>query len=145
MIMNQTPASHRPIIVVLDDEEVTRSVYPLLLNHWSKDLTVLEFGNSADAWTELSKTRPDLLIMRQPISGQKMLPLLAANKVNFPILVASSFFNEAQIREAAGPDLKISYLPLPFGMEQFRKAVSEHVHLSDSEPPPNPAKGHLCH
>jgi CheY-like chemotaxis protein len=95
---NQRSRSRPPRIVIVDDAEGTRGIYKLLLKNWFKETTLQEFENGDDAWIELSQTDPDLLITRMPTSGRFLLPLLAERKVKYPILVASSFFGEKEVR-----------------------------------------------
>ena len=123
----QARKTRPPRIVIVDDEEVTRYFYKHLLKNWHKETTLQEFSNSDDAWKELSQTDPDLLITRMPTTGRFLLPLLAERKVKYPILVASGFFDEKEVRQRAGPNLNVSFLPLPFSAEQFYRELLIHL------------------
>ena len=83
-------------------------------------------------WRELSQTDPDLLITRLPVSGLEALRLLTERKVKYPILVASGFFAEREGRQRVGPNLHVSFLPLPFTAKQFYQELLIHLGPSDT-------------
>jgi CheY-like chemotaxis protein len=119
-----------PRIVVVDDE-------PIILNHLEnmirkcfKDATVLKFNDGDQVWQELLRTEPDLLItdmVRPGLSGWKMLPLLAAKKVTFPIIVMSGSANEKDVRKCAGPELNFSFLAKPFSQTGLHQELLKHL------------------
>ena len=113
----------RPLrIIVLDDEPMQSELYVLIIRDNFKNATVLTFADGDQAWQEMLRTAPDLLIMdmnRRGLDGATMLPLLARNKVRFPILVMSGSVGEEGVRKCAGSELNISYLPKPYGISDF--------------------------
>jgi Response regulator containing a CheY-like receiver domain and an HTH DNA-binding domain len=121
-----------PRIVVVDDESGPLEMFALLIRDWFKDVTLLEFSNSSDAWQELSRTDPDLLILDMPLTGVDMLPLLAERKVKYPIFVTSGIYGEKEMQQHAGPNLKVSCLFKPFTIEQFNRCLLTHVGPSDN-------------
>lgn len=137
----QARKTRPPRIVIVDDADGTRGIYKLLLKNWFKEAILQEFENGDDAWKELSQIDPDLLITRMPTSGRFLLPLLAERMVKYPILVTSAFFSEEEVRERADPNLKISFLPLPFTAQQFYQELLIHFGPSDN-PQAQVLKGH---
>ena len=113
----------------------------LLVRGWRKDVVLLKFQNRDEAWRELLRQDPDLLItdMRNDnvpgrtenfgMSGFKLLKLLAKRKVEYPILVGSGSFsvrgNEGLAKKSAGPDLNVAYLTKPYSPELFRCALDK--------------------
>src|SRR5260370_35836552 len=96
----------------------------VLIRDWRKDITLRAFRDGATAWQELLRADPDLLItdmMRPGMAGCDMLPLLALRKVKYPILVHSGYATETQVRQWAGPDLKVTFLQKPWRVEEFRR------------------------
>ena len=122
----QARKTQPPRIVIVDDAESTRGIYKHLLKNWFTEATLQEFENGDDAWKELSQIDPDLLITRMPTSGRFLLPLLAERKAKYPILVTSAFFGEEEMRQHVGPNLNVSFLPLPFTAQQFYRELLIH-------------------
>ncbi len=135
-ILLQTPAQRSkprpPRIVVVDDESFCLGMFSLLIRGWFKDVTLLEFSNSSDAWQELSRTDPDLLILDMPLTGLEMLPLLSERKVKYPILATSGLYQESDVRQQADPKLNVSFLMKPFSAEQFYRCLLTHLGPSDN-------------
>jgi len=135
----------KPTVIVVDDEDWFLGMVERLIQNWFGEVTVLTFQNRDEAWQELSRADPDLLVtdmnndntpqylnfgMRFGMSGWKMLPLLAERRAKFPILVVSGSFLmegvEDRARQCAGPDLNISFLAKPFTTEQFNSEMFKH-------------------
>jgi TPR repeat protein len=119
-----------PRIVLVDDENWLREFLELVIHSCIKDAVVLSFDNGDQAWQELLSTDPDLLITdinRPGLNGLKMLSLLAARKVKFPILVASGFANKKELLQYAGPDLNFSFLRKPFTIAAFHCELLGHL------------------
>ncbi len=122
----------KPRIVVVEDESVIMQFMESFIRDWFKDVALLLFSNSSEAWQELSQADPDLLILQTPMEGQELLPLLAERKAKFPILVTSGYFGEKELRQRAGPNLNVSVLLKPFSPEQFYRELLVHVGPSDN-------------
>lgn len=119
-----------------------------LVRDWCKDVMLLKFQNRDDAWQELLRTDPDLLITdvhngNVPgrteyfgISGFEMLTRLAKRKVKYPVLVVSGSFsvrgNEALAKKSAGPHLNVAYLTKPFAPELFFRALRNLIGPGDN-------------
>ena len=133
----------KPRIVYIDDEEWLQEMIEPVIRNYFKEVSLLKFRNRDEAWQELLRTDPDLLITdlrndNVPVlpgskrenlgmSGFELLRLLAARRVKYPILVASGCLSisgqEGRAKKCAGPDLKVSYLTKPFTTELFYKGL----------------------
>ena len=119
-----------PRIVLVDDEEWLREMLEMAIRQCFKDANVLSFDNGDQAWQELLRVEPDLFITdicRPGLSGLKMLPLLAAKKVKFPILVMSGLATEKNVQGYAGSDLNYSFLRKPFTTATFHRELLNHL------------------
>jgi TPR repeat protein len=120
----------RPRIVVVDDEPMLLELFKVAILQCFKNATVLSFGDGDQAWQELSHADPDLLITdmnRIGLNGWKMLPLLADRKITFPILVASGYATEKDVRQCVGTDLNFSFLAKPFTQAAFHHELLKHL------------------
>ena len=145
--MNQSTANMRdPIkIVLLDDMESPRAGLRMVIDSWLKEVhTVIEFDNGDAAWQELSKSDPDMLITDYSHPGMncgEMLTRLKARGVRYPIVVCSASASEdrpdllAQLRECAGPELKLSFLEKPFTLPQVCAILTSHLACERMTPP----------
>lgn len=85
----------KPRIVLVNDDPNALKLMELLISDWFEGVTLLTFQNGADAWQELRREAPDLLItdlMRReddPLDGWVMIPLLAERRVKYPVVVVS--------------------------------------------------------
>ncbi len=120
-----------PRIVLLDDEEWLREMLEMAIRQCFKDANVLSFDDGDKAWEELLRVEPDLLITDIHHPGRlytgKMLQLLAAKKVKFPVLVDSGLANEKELRRYVGSDLNFSLLRKPFTTEAFYHELLKHL------------------
>ena len=132
-------------IIHVDDEDWLLEIVRLTIrsNAAFKNVSVQEFQNRDEAWRELLRADPDLLITdlrsdnvpipRQSfgMSGLEMLSLLAKKKVKYPILVYSGSLAiegyEGTARQAAGSNLNVSFLTKPATQEQLCSELSKHL------------------
>jgi PrsW family intramembrane metalloprotease/Response regulator receiver domain len=128
-------------IIHIDDEDWVFKMFEeaIQANPKFKNVTVQPFQNRDEAWQELLKRSPDLLItdmyndnvlgrtQNSGMSGWEMLPRLAIRKVKYPILVVSKAAKEKDVRECAGSELNISFLQKPFTLEQFYGELYKHL------------------
>ena len=143
---NDTPAIFvnqvRPIrIILIDDEDWLLKMFEQAIraNPIFKNAIVQAFQNRDEAWQELLKIDPDLLITDMyndnvpgrtqnfGMSGWEMLPQLAKRKAKFQILVLSGMAKETEVRECAGSELNVSFLKKPFTTDQFYTELSKHL------------------
>jgi CheY-like chemotaxis protein len=130
-----------PRIVLVDDEEVILMLYQTIVPRCFKNVTLKAFQHRDEAWQELSRADPDLLItdMRNDnvpgrtqyfgMSGWEMLPLLADRKAEFPILVVSGSATEKDVRECAGPQLNVTFLRKPFTPSSLQVALEAALRI----------------
>jgi len=132
-----------PKIVVVDDEETALILYATIVRRCFKNVILRTFQNRDEAWQELLRADPDLLITDMNndnvpgrtqifgMSGWKMLLLLAERRVKYPILVISGSFSmegiESKARQFAGPDLNVSFLTKPFASEVLTHELIKHL------------------
>jgi hypothetical protein len=64
------------------------------------------------------------------LNGHELLDQLAAKKVDFAILLTSEIFSD-ETSPAFNRDLKLGYLPKPFGILQFWRALNDFIGSSD--------------
>ena len=132
----------KPRIILVDDEEWYQAMVEPIIRDYFEELTLLKFRNRDEAWLELLKSDPDLLItdMRNDnipstselkeslgMSGFELLKLLAVRRVRYPILVVSGSFSmsglEGLAKKCAGPNLNVTYLTKPFTKELFYQGL----------------------
>ena len=102
-------------------------------NHgWFNDVRLLLFSNSDEAWQELAREGPDLLILDMPLSGLEILPLLAEHKVKYPVLLTSGYDSEVVMRHHAGPNLNVSFFEKPFSALQVFQELLIRLGPSDN-------------
>jgi DNA-binding response OmpR family regulator len=126
-------AVKKPSVVILDDEPQLLHLLELGVRDWFKDPEVFGFANGDEAWAEISRHEPDLLIMdwsHPGLDGHALLEKLAAKPAGFVILLTSELFAD-QMNDLMGKGLKIGYLPKPFGMQQLWRALNEFIGPSD--------------
>ncbi len=126
-------APKKPQIILLEDEPLLVKLFEFCIAEWFKKTELLEFKNGDDAWQELSRMEPDLLIMdgtHPGLGGLEIMDRLAKKKAGCPILLTSDFFEE-YLGSYTERGLKIYFLPKPFGVKQFWNALNQLVGPSD--------------
>ncbi len=114
-------------IVLVDDESWLREWLGSLIQAWFPEVRLSSFDEGYDAWNELSREAPDILItdMNRPgLNGWKMLPMIAERKPNYHVLVHSGGANESAVLKCAGPNLKVTFLSKPWQAEEFCRTLS---------------------
>ena len=121
-------------IVVVNDNPGPMKTVELYIRYWLKNVTLLLFGNPAEAWQELSQTAPDLLITADAmpaLRGEEIVRRLAERKVAYPIVVMSAWSpTELWVRNYASRGLNVSFLAMPFLLEDFRKTLEASLKIS---------------
>jgi CheY-like chemotaxis protein len=128
-----TLAAKRPRIYIVDDEVELIQLFELAIRDWFKEVEIKSFVNGNAVWLAFSEQEPDLLIMdcsHPGMDGHVLLEKLAAIPVHFRILLTSELFNE-QLTSLSGKGMRVAYLPKPFGIQQFWRALNEFVGPSD--------------
>ena len=130
-ISPNTPKKLR--IILLEDEPLLAKLFEFCFQEWFHELELLKFNNGDEVWQELSGTKPDLLIMdwsHPGLEGKIIMDRLAELKAGFPILLTSDFFEE-HVQGYVGHGLKVVFLPKPFGLKKFWKALNQLVGPGD--------------
>jgi CheY-like chemotaxis protein len=128
-------------IIHLDDEPFVRDATKLMLDFYFKDYVTVECSTGDDAWNEISRQNPDLLITDYSHCGmriEEMLSLLSRQSAKFPILIMSAFLGgcpDAKERLLSQADFSITLLNKPFLAEELKVEV---LKCFDSATP-NPA------
>lgn len=123
----------KPRVIILDDEPQLLHLLELGVRDWFKDVEVFAFANGDEAWAEISRLDPNLLIMdwsHPGLDGHELLEKLAAKRAGFMVLLTSDLF-ASELSGLSGKGLKVGYLPKPFGMQQLWRALNEYLGPSD--------------
>jgi CheY-like chemotaxis protein len=139
-------------VVHLDEDALMPALVGTVIRRHFKNVQFRGFQNGDEAWEELLREDPDLLItdlMNDNDSGRKagfarsgydLLSLLAQRKVKYPILVVSGTLTkegfEAKTRQIAGSDLNISFLKKPSWQqmpEQIYQELLKHIKPLDGK------------
>jgi len=126
-------APKKPRIILLEDEPLLIKLFEFCIAEWFKETELLKFRNGDDAWQELSRKEPDLLIMdgtHPGLGGLNIMNRLTEKKAECPILLTSDFFEE-YLESYTKHGLKTFFLPKPFGVKQFWNALNQLVGPSD--------------
>jgi CheY-like chemotaxis protein len=78
----------------VDDEEVRLKMVETVISGYFKGVTVKSFQDAEEAWQELSRTDPDLLItddIMGTLNGDEIVRRLADRKVTYPIIVINAY------------------------------------------------------
>ena len=123
------PRNRAPVrIVVVDDEEcVVKSIEMLIRAKY--EVALSSFTSSVEAWEELQRTQPDLLIVggvMPQMSGKQIVSGLMERKVSYPILVVSGFLSGEAVRGWFPEAANISFLKKPFTVGQLVAEVEKH-------------------
>ena len=127
--------SRPPRIVVVNDNPPVLQAVEAMIRHWSKEVALQLFQYSFEAWQELSRTNPDLLIwvVSAPLlRGEETVQRLMDRKVTYPIVVISAFHpDELWVQAFVSRGLNVSFLPMPFTVKQFNQELLIHLGPSD--------------
>jgi CheY-like chemotaxis protein len=114
-------SSRRPArIHLLDDEPCLREAMELILQFYFRDFVVVRSADGDQAWREISRSAPDLLITdyRHPgMQVEEMMHRLYRRPVKFPILVASAqacAIPGLKERLQSFPGFTVEFLEKPF-------------------------------
>lgn len=131
----------RPVrIVLVDHEEALLECLGPMIRDWFKDATLVEFSNSSDAWQELSRADPDLLItgyVMPGLTGEEIVGRLVERKVNYPIVVMSGYGPaepEQWVKDYAKRGLNVTFLAKSFSAEQLYAELAKHFGAGENPP-----------
>lgn len=123
--------TERPFrIIHVDDEECMLELVKKIITTHFKNVSILSFQNSNDAWNELSRTVPDILITddkMQDMSGEDIVSQLMTRNVSYPIIVTSGLpETESWVKEMASLNSKIRFLRIPFEHWRLVEQIIQH-------------------
>jgi CheY-like chemotaxis protein len=135
----ESPQKARPLrIVVVVQDEFRLEMFEVLVRHYFKDVTLLLFSNSNEAWQELAQTDPDLLItdhVMSRLSGTEILQRLVDRKATYPIIFMSGWETRdllIYVEECASRGLNVTMLDYIFTISEFYKELSKHLGPGDN-------------
>jgi len=134
-IAPQPRRTHPFRIVVVHEMEWLKKATELITQNWLKNVDLLSFADGQEAWPELSRLDPDLLITydRMPgMGGEEIVRRLADRRATFPIIVVSAWEDVTLpwVRQYAGTGVNVKFLNAPFDIETFRKVVAASLKIS---------------
>ncbi|HZI30869.1 MAG TPA: response regulator, partial [Candidatus Binatia bacterium] len=84
---------HGPRIIVLQNSQVFSEILTRCIKDWFRNPDVVSFENGDDAWAELMRLEPDLLMtdrIHAGMNGEELVWRLAAKEVRYPVLLLSA-------------------------------------------------------
>lgn len=141
------PLNPAPVrIIIVDDEPVFVEIVALMIGS-KYEVALNSFTSSVEAWAELQKADPDMLIVggvMPNISGEQIVRGLMERKVSYPILVASGNLSGAVVRGWFPDAPNIAFLQKPFTFEQVVSEVEKHFEpVSDEKHRRHESRGAL--
>ena len=116
--------SHKPTILIADDEEGIRESFKLIL----EDQYDLEFANNGvEALARLKTLTPDLVLLdiKMPkIHGLEILRQIKSDKPNLPVIIVTGYQSVETAQEAIKSGAS-DYIPKPFDSKQILKAIDQ--------------------
>lgn len=132
----QSYRTRPPRIVVVDDEDWLLEMLESSIRNKFKNVTIQTFQDSNEAWQELLRKDPDLLITRDKmpgLTGEDMVRRLVDKKVTYPIIVGGGWPpTEEWVRKLADKKSNLTFLLYPFTMEQLYEKLSKYLGPSDN-------------
>jgi DNA-binding response OmpR family regulator len=119
----------------VDDEEVRLKMVETVISGYFKGVTVKSFQDAEEAWQELSRTDPDLLItddIMGTLNGDEIVRRLADRKVTYPIIVINAYGPERDqwVSDCAKRGVNVTMLRAPFPFESFLRALESCLKIS---------------
>lgn len=116
-------------IVLLDDDPAARDLVRSMLPLWFRDYLLVECTTGDEAWREITRHTPDLLITDHGHTGysfEELLHRFYRSRSKFPILLSSLYVGacpDLQQRLLAFPGYTIELLNKPFPLENLKSQV----------------------
>lgn len=140
--------SQRPLrIVSVDDEALRLEIVEMVVSANFKGVTVQSFRDPEEAWQELSRTDPDLLItddIMGKLNGDELVGRLADRKVAYPIIVINGYGPERDqwVLDYAKQGVDVTVLRAPYSMESLARAVESGLKISRDTTRPVETEAH---
>jgi CheY-like chemotaxis protein len=124
----QLPGLRALRVVIVNDELGPLKSFEIIIRERFKNATILLFDDPVEAWQELSKSNPDLLITddrMHKIGGDELCERLLARQVTYPIILNSAFEPKEPewVRGLARRGLNISFLHVPCDIDSIVKSL----------------------
>lgn len=132
-LLSPEPAERELRIVIVDDDPTVLETLKLLVDSHFKNVSVVTFQDGDDAWRELSRVDPDLLmtdINHPGLNGSDMLTLLGKRNACYPIFVVSGSLTGELVRDCHG--LNVSFFAKPFAPTELTRHFSIHLARNDA-------------
>lgn len=122
-------------IVSVNDEEVFLELVETIASKHFKGVTVQSFQDAEQAWQELSRTDPDLLItddLMGKLNGDEIVRRLAEKKVAYPIIVINAFGSSRDqwVSDYAKRGVNVTMLSAPYEVESLVRALESALRIS---------------
>jgi len=131
------PSKSRPLrIVSVDDEYWRLYLVEMTISSYFKGVTVQSFLDAEEAWQELSRTDPDLLItddIMGKLNGDEIVQRLADRKAAYSIIVISGWAGpetEQWVSECVKRGVDVTLLRAPYYWESLAKALESGLRIS---------------
>lgn len=126
--------THPLRIVSVDDEEMRLEVVELIVSRYFKGVTVQSFQDPEEAWQELSRTDPDLLItddIMGKLNGDEIVRRLAERKVAYPIIMITGYGPERDqwVSDYAKRGMDVTLLHAAYSFEGLARAVESGLKI----------------
>jgi CheY-like chemotaxis protein len=124
-------------IVLLDDDSAVRDIVRTMLPVWFRDYLLIESTTGDEAWREITRHTPDLLITDYGHTGysfEELLHRFYRSRSKFPILLSSLYVGacpELQQRLLAFPGYTIELLNKPLSSESLKSKVLKSLALAN--------------
>ena len=126
------------IVSVDDDEYRLEMVETNMIPRCFKGATVQSFLDAEEAWQELSRTDPDLLItdddkIMGKLNGDEIVRRLADREVTYPIVVISALVGpetEQWVSDCVQRGVDVTLLRAPFDGESLARALESGLSIS---------------
>jgi DNA-binding response OmpR family regulator len=126
--------SAKPRIVVVDDEPHLLEMVEQFIRHNFKNVTLQIYQDGKEAWEDILRAEPDLLISdlyRKVTDGFELLRLLKEKQAQFPILITSGMWgNEAtrvRAKACAGDLLQVTFWKKPYASQPLIRYILEQL------------------
>src|ERR1035437_5570204 len=115
----QPHRTHPLRILSVNDEEAPLKVVEIVITRYFKGVTVQSFQDAEEAWHELSRADPDLLIsddLMGKLNGDEIIGRLADRMVTYPIIVINAYGPERDqwVSDFAKQGVDVTMLRAPF-------------------------------
>jgi two-component system response regulator (stage 0 sporulation protein F) len=120
-----------PKIVIVEDEDCLLEMLGIMILDKHKSAIVQKFQDSNEAWQELLREDPDILIIddKMPgLTGEDIVRRLIDRKAAYPIIVVSGWGpTEEWARAYTDKKPNITFLGYPFTVEQLYESLSKYL------------------